>query len=212
MLINSIKMPPKKDVKCYNRTAKSGATYTTCKDKATGDQLRKGKATKTTKTTSAKKTSPPKAKSPSPPKAKSPPKPKPKKDKVKISFPITIRRRKFLLFDDLTMNQKKNMLKEQMERILGDRDEVNEIARKSDFDKKVKDFYAKISSSLKGMLVAEFYDNDLFPANNDTIKWTIYAPKKPPDTPIEKKIEKLLKKSTKLQRVYIKGIKEKFNI
>jgi len=35
-------MPPKKDVKCYNRTAKSGATYTTCKDKKTGKQLRKG--------------------------------------------------------------------------------------------------------------------------------------------------------------------------
>ena len=193
-------MPPKKDVKCWTKKT-ADKTYTTCVDKKTGKQLRKG----ATKTTTAKK--------PSPPKAKTPPKPKKvmkkvKKDKVKISFPIIVRRRKFLLFDDLTMNQKKNMLKEQMERILADRDEVNEIARQRGFDKKVKDFYAKISPSLKGMLVSVFYDNDLFPANNDTIKWTIYAPNKPPETPVEKKIEKLLKKSTKLQKVYIEGIKD----
>ncbi len=60
-------MPPKKDVKCYNRTAKSGATYTTCKDKKTGKQLRKGERPSA---------SPPKPKAK--PKAKSPPKPKPK--------------------------------------------------------------------------------------------------------------------------------------
>jgi hypothetical protein len=55
-------MPPKKDVKCFERTNKKGQRYTTCKDKKTGEQLRK--TTKTTKSTPAKKPSPPKAKSP----------------------------------------------------------------------------------------------------------------------------------------------------
>ena len=37
------KKTDKKDVKCYNRTATTGASYTTCKDKKTGQQLRKNK-------------------------------------------------------------------------------------------------------------------------------------------------------------------------
>jgi len=81
-------MPPKKDVKCFERTNKKGQRYTTCKDKKTGEQLRK-KATKTTKSTTEKKASPPKAKSPpksvAKPKAKSKPKSPPKSEIERIT-------------------------------------------------------------------------------------------------------------------------------